>query len=103
MLEQFTLDTFTPRVGEIFRVQAPGADPIEMALESVAEIPVAGWRPDDAARPRQPFSLLFLGPAHLILPQAIYPFEHDALGIFEIFIVPVGKSANGVTYEAVFS
>ena len=103
MLEQFTLDTFTPRVGEMFRVQVPGADPIGMVLESVTEIPVAGWRPDSVAQPRKPFSLLFLGPSHLILPQAIYPFEHEALGVFEIFIVPVGKSANGVTYEAVFS
>ena len=103
MLERFTLDTFAPLTGEIFRLHLAGAEPLEIVLEGVAEIPVSGWRPDDTAEHRQPFSLVFLGPPRVVLPQAIYRFEHDGLGPFELFIVPIGQTAQGVRYEAVFS
>jgi hypothetical protein len=103
MLEQFTIDTFAPLVGQMFRLHLEGREPLEAVLEKVTEIPVSGWRPDDAAGHRQPFSLLLLGPPQFVLPQAIYRFEHDELGAFEIFIVPIGRSAEGVRYEAVFS
>jgi len=103
MLEQFTLDTFTPRVGTPFLVHARGAEPLRMMLDAATEIPVSGWRPREAAEHRTPFTLLFLGPAGFMLPQAIYRFEHEAIGAFDLFIVPVGQTARGVSYEAVFS
>ena len=103
MLEQFTIDTFAPVAGQRFQVHVAGHEPLEMALESVTEIPVSGWRPDDTAEHRKPFSLVFLGPPQVVLPQAIYRFEHDGLGTFEIFIVPIGRTAQGVQYEVVFS
>jgi hypothetical protein len=74
-----------------------------MTLEAVNEIPVSGWRPDEAAEHRKPFSLLFLGPPSFVLPQATYRFEHETIGAFDLFIVPVGRTAQGVSYEAVFS
>ncbi len=103
MLEQFTIDTFAGRSGETFRLTVQGADPIDVTLDAVREIPVAGWRPSEAAEHRQPFSLTFLGPGAFILPQAIYGFEHPEIGSFEMFIVPIGRDARGVSYEAVFS
>lgn len=103
MLDMFTIDAFAPRVGNAFQIHVGGDEPLGAVLENVAEIPVAGWRPEDAPRRRKPFSLLFLGPAATELPQAIYRFEHEDLGPFEIFIVPVGRSGDGVRYEAVFS
>lgn len=103
MLERFTIDTFAPLAGQRFRVHVEGHESLEMTLESVTEIPVAGWRPEDAAEHRRPFSLVFLGPPQVVLPQAIYRVEHDGLGAFEIFVVPIGRSAEGVRYEAVFS
>jgi hypothetical protein len=33
----------------------------------------------------------------------LYGFEHHEVGTFEIFIVPIGRTAQGVSYEAVFS
>jgi hypothetical protein len=52
---------------------------------------------------RIPFSLLFLGPADPVLPQAIYDIEHPRLGLLDIFIVPIGKDEHGIRYQAVFS
>jgi hypothetical protein len=103
MLESFTLETFAPHAGERFLLHLDGAEAQPFVLQSVTEIPVSGWRPEDVAAHRKPFSLLFLGPPTFVLPQAIYHFEHDAIGTFEMFIVPIGQSAEGVSYEAIFS
>jgi hypothetical protein len=103
MLEQFTIDTFTPLTGQVFKASVEGMAPLELVLESVNEISVSGWRPDDAAEHRKPFSMVFVGPPQLVLPQAIYRFEHETVGAFEIFIVPIGRNAEGVRYEVVFS
>src|SRR5260370_14651688 len=37
------------------------------------------------------FTLLFRGPLQPLLPQQIYPVEHDRLGRFDLFIVPVRR------------
>ena len=52
---------------------------------------------------REPFSLLFRGPVSPVLPQRIYQVSGAALTAIDIFLVPVGASASGVEYEAVFS
>jgi hypothetical protein len=103
MLEQFTIDTFKPLTGQPFRLYVEGMAPLDAVLEGVTEIPVTGWRPEEAAQHRKPFSLVFLGPPRMVLPQAIYRFEHETLGALEIFIVPVSQAADGVRYEVVFS
>jgi hypothetical protein len=59
-------------------------------------------RPGDAPRARTPFSILFRGPLEPVLPQATYPLENDAVGTFELFIVPVGPDEGEMQYEAVF-
>ena len=38
-----------------------------------------------------------------MLPQRIYRMEHNGLGDLSIFVVPVGKNAGGVTYQATFN
>ena len=103
MLETFTIDTFAPLTGETFRLHVEGAEPIDVVLERVTEHPPPGWGPEDAAKHRTPFSLAFLGPATFVLPQAMYRFEHEGLGTFEMFIVPISRTAQAVSYEAVFS
>src|SRR5258708_5791721 len=59
-----------------------------------------GSRPESA---REPFSLTFLGPAKLRLPQGIYKMTHATLGEMEIFLVPVGADATSSAFEAVFN
>lgn len=49
------------------------------------------------------FTLHFLGPSDLYLPQSIYHMEHDALGTLDIFIVPIGIQDTRYQYEAIFS
>ena len=49
------------------------------------------------------FSITLTGPANPFFPQALYKFEHEKMGEFEMFIVPVGQDQGGFIYEAVFN
>jgi len=92
-IERAVAATFAEHLHSSFRVHHDGA---AIALDLVA---VA-----DSSTPRQvTFTLLFRGPARPVLAQQIYSFEHDRLGRFDLFIVPVGQDAQGLAYEAVFN
>ena len=56
-----------------------------------------------AQKRREPFSLLFEGPESPFLSQKIYPFQHETMGSFELFIVPIGKNENKVQYQVIFN
>jgi hypothetical protein len=49
------------------------------------------------------FSVFFSGPGDCYLPQKAYPLEHDQMGAFDIFLVPIGRDDRGYNYEAVFN
>ncbi len=55
---------------------------------------------------REAFSLIFKSASALVLPQRIYPMRNRALAgaqKVEVFIVPIGRDADGVRYQAVFN
>jgi hypothetical protein len=49
------------------------------------------------------FSVFFDGPGHTRLPQRLYSLEHEQMGEFEIFLVPISGNEEGFRYEAVFN
>ena len=49
------------------------------------------------------FSVFFSGPAGLRLPQHVYRLQHETMGEFDIFLVPVAGTDQGFHYEAVFN
>jgi hypothetical protein len=53
--------------------------------------------------PREGFSLIFRGPGEPWFPQRIYRVEHQRMGSFDLFLVPIGPDAAGMRYEAVFN
>ena len=61
----------------------------------------ARTRPEGATR--DPFTLTFLGPAKLRLPQGIYRLTNPQLGEMEIFLVQIAADATSSTFEAVFN
>ena len=75
---------------------APGI--VELTLIEVKAMPAQSH----AARP-VPFSLVFLGPKNRDLSQGIHAFDHEELGPFEIFIVPIAPVEQGARYEAIFN
>src|ERR1700730_1846923 len=63
-------------------------------------------RPLDASHRlagREPFSLVFLGPAQLRLPQGIYKISNAQLGEMEIFLVQIAADQTSSSFEAVFN
>lgn len=52
---------------------------------------------------QQQFSITFLGPADIFLPQRMYRMDHDQMGALDLFIVPVGRDPKGFLYQAVFN
>jgi hypothetical protein len=103
MLQTFTRDTFSGRLGERFRLHLDSGATLDLSLAQFQDL----GPKNTAARPekpaRTPFSVVFLGPPDPLLPQRIYRFEHEQLGFFEIFIVPVGRDQAGARYEAIFT
>jgi len=102
VLEKFTIDTFAGHLGETIRIRPDETQSLDATLIEVTDLSERAG-PAVAGYDRTPFSLVFLGPPQSVLPQAIYRFEHDEIGAFELFIVPVGRTPQGVRYEAVFS
>lgn len=49
------------------------------------------------------FSAFFHGPGDRYLQQQVYALEHDAMGSFELFLVPISLDEKGYRYEAVFN
>ena len=102
MLGSLTVENFAPHVGSTFTAKLEGTDHIELQLVEARPVGPA-TQPLPAGAGRAPFSLIFRGPAHPVLPQRIYALEHASLGRLEIFIVPVSADTEGVRYEAVFA
>jgi hypothetical protein len=100
MLESLTVDTFTTRIGERFRLLADPSS--ETPLELIHATPLGAARPPQAAG-RTPFSILFRGPLTPVWPQRIYRVEHDTLGTLDLFLVPIGPRDGGMVYEAIFT
>jgi hypothetical protein len=94
MLDKLNYEDFALHVGTKFRLtEAP--EPLEIELIEASE---------PRATPQQiMFSLFFLGPKNLLLPQRIYQLAHEQLGEGTLFLVPIGQSDEGVKYEAVFN
>ncbi|MBA2691313.1 MAG: hypothetical protein H0U65_02310 [Rubrobacter sp.] len=99
MLENFTIHTFSECVGDVFRVLAGGTSHVEIILVSATEL---GGENTNAI-PRKPFSLVFRGPKDIPLSQRTYEVEHEGIGAFALFLVPVGPDGEGMGYEAIFT
>ena len=71
----------------------------ELQLIDVKELPAQPGAPR-----AKPFSLVFGGPRQPFLEQRTYRLSHADLGELDIFLVPIGYSAQGgFLYEAVFN
>lgn len=80
-----------------------GGEPVIALVLAEAVAPEGGDAGAAGTEPVQGFSLIFRGPADGVLPQGTYPLTHPELGEQLIFLVPIGRDGDGVSYEAVFA
>lgn len=99
---RLNIEDFTPHVGTAFTVPNVPPEHRPYAIELTSAEPIAVV---EGAPKTDPFSLVFEGTAALQLPQGVYDFEHDALGVVSIFIVPLGPQSPGgpMRYQAIFN
>jgi hypothetical protein len=95
MLETLTRETFAENLNTRFRVMPEGADAIEAELIEV--------KPGRSTPRQDQFSLLFRAPQDVPLQQGVYRLEHEKIGTFDLFLVPVRKDEQWFYYEAVFN
>ncbi len=95
MVENMTLENFSPHLNSKFTVKREPEGAVELQLIEAQDL---------GSTPRQEqFSIVFRGPHNPRLEQAIYSFEHQELGPFDLFIVPFKQDKDGTYYEAIFN
>ena len=98
MPAELTEKEFSRHVNTKFQLKL---DDQEFELELVA---VTGYLPQTNEQGgMERFSVFFDGPGRPRLPQSLYSLEHEQMGEFEIFLVPISGNEKGSRYEAVFN
>ncbi|WP_157081111.1 DUF6916 family protein [Novosphingobium naphthalenivorans] len=92
------IENFEPLRGAEFTLHM-GGEKHSILLSEVTLL--KNMSPDTLSRP--PFSLLFKSESQQVIPQGLHQLEGPALGKMAMFLVPVGRDAGGVSYEAIFS
>jgi hypothetical protein len=93
-LDGLNSKVFAGQLHTKFTVHLANHSPLELELFEVKE--------SETSPQLELFSLTFLGPHSPQLNQQIHQFEHEKLGVFELFLTPVGVDQKGVLYEVVF-
>jgi hypothetical protein len=97
MSAPLTEEEFSKHLNTKFRVAIE--EPIDLELTEVKGY--LGKAHEQSGMER--FSAFFRGPRDPFLSQRAYPIEHDQMGAFQLFLVPLSRDENGVRYEAVFN
>ena len=94
----FTLPAFQAALQTRFQVRLDAETAVDLLL-----VEARATQPGTDAQGARHFALLFQGARAPLLPQRLYRFEHDTMGAFDLFIVPVAQSQEHYEYEAVFN
>jgi len=92
-------EDFGDKVGQTFTITEAGLPEVPLTLVEADLLRAHALPPSG----RPPFSLIFLFKDQGTLPQRLYQITHDTLGTITLFLVPVGRNANGLQYQALFN
>ncbi len=97
MSAPLTEQEFSQHVNTKFRALA-GDQNFELEL-----VEVKGYQlKENEQQGLERFSVFFYAP-HPLLPQSIYSMQHEKMGQFDLFVVPIAQQGDGFRYEAVFN
>lgn len=104
-LDQIGVSDFARQLNTAFTVRPSRGDAVELVLvevRSLVSLKNASPNAEDAGNEK--FALLFRGAPAAPLKQNTYSFEHQRLGTFRMFIVPIGcMDKSQCYYEATFN
>jgi len=90
-----TRDDFEANLNSAFVIHVSDQLAVEAKLASVTEL--------KRSERLESFSLLFVAPRDAPNAQNLYRVDNQVLGSFDLFLVPVGMTDEGLQYEAVFN
>lgn len=94
---------FSTQLNTPFRIHLSPITATAVELVEVTEKGVLDGQQRPTAARQERFSLVFRGPPEERVQQGMYQIQHDQLGTFDLFLVPVSQDQDGVYYEAVFN
>jgi len=95
-------ETFISNLNTRFSFSHPEVPSATLKLIEVTDLTPENGRRSASATGRECFAAVFRGSKDVSLRQETYKVSHASLGTFEMFIVPIGASREGL-YEAVFT
>lgn len=95
MTDSLTHEAFTKHLESKFQVRIETGTSVELTLIEVSELKLLPGQ--------EHFSILFRGPGEVFLGQGTFLVEHEDLGRFALFVVPIRQDEQGYYYEAVFN
>jgi hypothetical protein len=88
-------ETFSKYLNTKFRITRGESLAVETELSKVSELQRTGRQ--------ERFAINFRGPREPLLNQGIHTFDHDQMGAFKLFIVPIQQDEGGTLYEVTFN
>ncbi|MGI8917730.1 MAG: DUF6916 family protein [Pyrinomonadaceae bacterium] len=88
-------ETFLKYLNTKFHISLDDSNTLETELIKVGEHQLSPHQ--------ERFSIIFQGPLVPRLSQGTYSVNHDGMGAFNLFIVPIEQDSQSVRYEAVFN
>lgn len=95
MLDSLHYEDFAPHVNSRFHMLLGEAGAIEIELLGVED--------KSPAPGQEQFVLTFRAPLNAPQQQGLFQLQHAHLGDGILFLVPIGRDASGLTYEAIFN
>jgi len=95
MTAELSYENFATNLNTTFKIHFDEGEVVQAVLSEISELIIT------PAQER--FSLIFRAPNQPLLGQGMRRFEHEQIGAFDLFIVPVGRDDQGTRYEAVFN
>jgi hypothetical protein len=90
-----THEAFAQNVNTDFHVSGDDSSQLDLQLAEVSEL--------KQVKTQEEFAVVFRGPLDHFMGQGMRSFDHEKLGQFELFIVPIRQDEKGYYYEAVFN
>ena len=88
-------EIFSRYLNTNFRIFLGESDTVEAELSTVGERLLSPSQ--------ERFAIIFRGPREPLLNQGSYRFEHDEMGEFILFLVPLRQDEDGTFYEVCFN
>ncbi len=90
-----TYDEFLTTAETWFSVAAGDGTHVDLFLLKISEVAANEFTAS--------FSLIFRAPADFDPAQGVYSLTHKKLGVFDLFLVPMRRDADGVYFESIFN